>query len=71
MNVEITTEYITLDKLIKLSGAAGTGGQAKIMILEGEASVNGEVCLQRGKKIYPGYTVKALGEEITVSAKAP
>lgn len=49
--IEITTEYIKLDQLLKLSGVAGTGGHAKILISEGQIKVNGKIALERGKKI--------------------
>jgi len=49
--INITTEYIKLDQFLKLCGAAQTGGQAKIMIAEGMITVNGEITIQRGKKI--------------------
>lgn len=52
--VQITTEYIKLQDLLKFSGAAETGGEAKEAIQAGEVSVNGEVCTMRGKKLRPG-----------------
>jgi ribosome-associated protein len=54
--------YITLGQLLKLSGAAQTGGQAKFMIADGKVKVNGSIALQRGKKILPGDTVKIDGQ---------
>jgi ribosome-associated protein len=65
--ITITTEFIKLQDLLKLANLVGTGGEAKIVIQEGEASVNGEVCTMRGKKIRPGDTVVYNGEELTVS----
>ncbi len=50
----ITTPFIKLDSALKLSGLAETGGTAKMFIEEGSVKVNGEVCIQRGKKLYPG-----------------
>lgn len=47
----IVTENIPLDKAIKFSGIAGTGGQAKMIIQDGLVKVNDEVCLSRGKKL--------------------
>ncbi len=64
--VKINGEYIKLDSLLKLSGLCYTGGQAKMEILDGRVSVNGEVCLMRGKKIRSGDTVSFDGAEITV-----
>lgn len=51
--VKIKTEFIKLDQLLKFSGIAETGGDAKDMILDGIVSVNGELCTMRGKKIRP------------------
>ena len=68
MNVTVTihTEFIRLDALMKLSGCADTGGQAKAGIQEGEVLVNGQVCTQRGKKIRPGDVVTVADADITV-----
>ncbi len=52
--VVIGTEFIKLESALKLANAVPSGGQAKILIQEGEAKVNGEVCTMRGKKLYPG-----------------
>lgn len=52
--VSITTEFIKLEALLKLANLVGTGGEAKILIQDGQASVNGEVCTMRGKKLRPG-----------------
>ena len=65
--ITITTEFIKLQDLLKLANLVGTGGEAKIVIQEGEVSVNGEVCTMRGKKIRPGDTIVYNGEELTVS----
>ncbi len=60
--VPITTEYIKLEALLKLAGAADTGGQAKTMIQNGEVTVNGEPCLMRGKKLRPGDRAEVGGD---------
>ncbi len=65
--ITITTEFIKLQDLLKLANLVGTGGEAKIVIQEGEVCVNGEVCTMRGKKSRPGDTVAYDGEELTVS----
>ncbi len=49
--INIDTEYIKLDQLLKYIGIAGTGGQCKMLIKDGQIKVNNEICLQRGKKI--------------------
>ncbi len=52
--VKITTENIRLDAALKLSNAVSTGGQAKWIIQDSLVKVGGEVCLSRGKKLFPG-----------------
>ncbi len=59
--IHIDTEFIRLDSLLKLSGGAVTGGQAKVIIQSGQVLVNGEVCTMRGKKMRPGDTAQ-MGE---------
>lgn len=63
----ITTEYIKLQDLLKFGNYVATGGEAKQCILNGEVTVNGEVCLMRGKKIRPKDVVCFGGETCTVS----
>ena len=43
-----------------------TGGQAKIFIQNSEVSVNGEICLQRGKKLRRGDIVRMFDDEIEI-----
>ena len=52
--IQIEMEFIRLDSLLKLCDLVSTGGEAKLWIADGNVRVNGERCLQRGKKIYPG-----------------
>ena len=66
-NITITTEFIKLQDLLKLAGAASTGGEAKNIIQDGLVSVNGEVCTQRGKKIRPVDTVLYRNQEYRVT----
>ncbi|MDE7054225.1 MAG: RNA-binding S4 domain-containing protein [Oscillospiraceae bacterium] len=55
--ITITTEYIRLQDLMKLASMVSTGGEAKQLIQDGQVQVNGEPCLQRGRKLRPGDTV--------------
>lgn len=68
--IEIGTPFIKLDALLKFSALVGTGGEAKAAVQEGLVSVNGEVCTQRGKKLYPGDEVSLGGETVKVAARA-
>lgn len=61
-SVKITTEFIKLDALLKFANVVSTGGEAKLVIQEGDVTVNGEVCTMRGKKIRPGDRVELGGE---------
>ena len=60
--ISISTEFIKLDALLKFANLVSSGGEAKILISDGQVKVNGEVCLMRGKKIRPVDTV-SLGKE--------
>lgn len=65
--VQIQTEYIKLQDLLKLTHLVSSGGEGKIVIQNGDVLVNGEVCLMRGKKIRPGDMVSFAGRELTVA----
>ncbi|MDD3428888.1 MAG: RNA-binding S4 domain-containing protein [Oscillospiraceae bacterium] len=60
--IQIHTEFIKLDALLKVASLCSTGGEAKNLINEGLVTVNGEVCTMRGKKIRGGDVV-ILGDE--------
>lgn len=64
--IEITTDFIKLDSLLKFAALVGTGGEAKYVIAEGMVKVNGEVCTMRGKKIYPGDKVSFAENELII-----
>lgn len=50
----ISTEYIQLQAALKLANLVASGGEAKVVIQDGEVLVNGETCTMRGKKLRPG-----------------
>ena len=64
--IKIETEFIKLDALLKFAVLVGSGGEAKLRILNEEVTVNGEVCTMRGKKIRPGDTVEFAGNTLVV-----
>ena len=66
IEVNITTEFIKLDSLLKFSGLVDTGRVAKELVQNGEVSVNGEVCTMRGKKIRSGDVVAVDEFEVIV-----
>ena len=66
--IQISTEFIKLDALLKFAGVCDTGGEAKQAVQDGDVAVNGEVCTMRGKKIRPGDVVEIGGQvRLTVS----
>ena len=69
MIIEISTEFIKLDQFLKYCGEAENGAHAKEIILEGAVSVNGEVELRRGRKLYKGDKFKIDDEEFEIGWK--
>lgn len=59
-------KFIKLGQLLKKANMMSSGIDAKMVILDGLVSVNGEVELRRGKKIYPGDVVTFEGESVKV-----
>ncbi|MBV9125925.1 MAG: RNA-binding S4 domain-containing protein [Planctomycetes bacterium] len=47
-------DHITLAQALKASGLAGSGGQAKHLVREGQVTVNGRVETQPGRKLVAG-----------------
>ena len=68
LKIKIDTEFIKLQDLLKLAGACDTGGMAKVLIQNGEVSVNGAVCTMRGKKMRDGDVAVIDGRKIVVEA---
>lgn len=55
--IEIKGEFITMDKLLKFSGIAATGGQAFMMVEDGIVSLNGKIVTEKRKKVFIGDVV--------------
>lgn len=60
------TEFITLDKLLKLMRVVGSGGEAHMVIQEGMVKVNGVEELQKRKKMRVGDKAEFNGEHIEI-----
>ena len=56
--VEIYTEYIKLEQMLKIADIVSTGGEAKLFLLTNDIYVNDEVENRRGRKLYKGDVVK-------------
>lgn len=66
INIRETDEFIKLGQALKKAGMVGSGVDAKMVILDGLVTVNGEVELQRGKKLYDGDIVSYNGETVKI-----
>ena len=66
--ITLREEFIKLGQALKAAHLVESGAEAKDVILAGEVKVNGEVCMMRGKKLYPQDVVSFGGEEIRIKA---
>lgn len=64
--IKLRDEYIKLGQAIKAAGLVESGVEAKDVIVNGEVKVNGNVEVQRGKKLYGGDIVTFNGVEIKI-----
>ena len=64
-------EYVALCDLLKLTGIADSGGQGKLMIANGDVTVDGRPESRKTAKIRANQTVQCLGQTVrVVSAEA-
>ena len=64
--VEINTEFIKLDQLLKWANFTASGAEAKSFIQNGEVKVNGEIETRRGKKLHSGDIIEFNDEKIII-----
>ena len=62
LEVEIEGDTIRLGQLLKLSGLADSGSDARALLATSEVKVNGEPEERRGRQVHRGDLV-ALGEQ--------
>ena len=67
--IQINTEFIKLDSLLKFAGMVETGGEAKELIQASQVQLNGEVGTMRGKKCVPGDEIELDGRTVAVRAR--
>lgn len=58
---DIRGDFITLDRLLKATSIASSGGEAKMMIARGDVLVDGQIETRKTCKIRPGQRVEASG----------
>jgi ribosome-associated protein len=67
VQIKLREEYIKLGQAIKAAGLSGSGADAKSEILDGKVKVNGQVEMQRGKKLHDGDIVEYEGQQIKIT----
>ena len=65
--IKISGDFIKLDALLKYAAVSATGGEAKLIIQNGDVFVNGEPCFLRGRKTKPGDVVRCGDDVLLVS----
>lgn len=66
--IPIRGDMIRLGQLLKLSGIAQDGAQAKEILLDGVVRVNGKPEDRRGRQLHPGDEINIDGQKLTVIA---
>lgn len=66
INIRESDEFIKLGQALKKAGLVSSGVDAKMVIQDGLVSVNGEVEVQRGKKLHGGEIVSYNGEQVKI-----
>jgi len=65
--IHLREEPITLGQLLKLAGLVDTGGEAKMLIAQGEVRVDGQVERRRGRKLVRGQEVEVAGRRLRLA----
>lgn len=68
LEVPIRDESIRLGQLLKLAGVVQDGAMARMVIENGEVTVDGETVMRRGIQVRPGAVVSYAGESILVTS---
>ena len=69
IQIQLKEEYARLCDLLKLAGIAGSGGQGKHIVAQGEVTVDGKPEIRKTAKIRAGQAVECRGVKILVTAK--
>ena len=68
MEFKLRGEHVALCDLLKLTGIADSGGQGKLMIANGDVTVDGRPESRKTAKIRANQTVRCLGQTVRVVA---
>ena len=64
--IKLRDEFIKLGQAMKAAGLVESGVDAKFAIQDGLVKVNGQVEVQRGKKLFDGDIVEFEGQQIKI-----
>ena len=64
--VEITQEPVELYKILKFEGMTSSGGEAKLVIEQGQVKVNGSIETRKRKKIVSDDIIEFNNEKIHI-----
>lgn len=67
MDFELTQEYIELIKLLKLTGIAESGGEAKKIVEEEQVHYNGKIDTRKRLKVRKGDTIHVFDHQINIT----
>ena len=65
--LKLKDDYIKLGQALKAAGLSQSGVNAKFAIKDGLVKVNGQVEIQRGKKLHEGDIVEFNGNQIKIT----
>ena len=68
--VPIRDASIRLGQLLKLAGVVQDGAMARMVIENGEVTVDGTTVMRRGTQVRPGQVVEYAGESLRVVGAA-
>lgn len=68
--INILKEPVALYKILKFEGMTSTGGEAKLLIGDGQVTVNGETETRRGRKMMSGDVIGFHGHEFHLQLTA-
>ena len=64
--VDINKEPVEQFKILKFEGIVSSGGQAKLVISDGQVTVNGEVETRKRRKVVAGDIIVFAEEELQI-----
>lgn len=64
--IKLRDEYIKLGQALKAAGLVSSGVDAKMVIQDGQVTLNGQVELQRGKKLYENDVIEFQGQQVKI-----